>query len=672
MRRASLAGVVTRVTSWVGLVLLTLVPALGCKERAPRPLVLPAVERTWVPLSGLPLRGPATAQVTLLVFCDFQSPYCARAAERLRELKLANGDALRIQYRFNPLPLYPQSQLAAEASVAAAEQGQFWRYHDILFAHQDALDRASLERYAQELGLELPRFRDALDTERARQKVDDDSLLAGKLQARGAPVFYVNGRPVRGLVPTDVLQKLIDEEKAVARSVLDSGVEPKALYQRIAGRDAATENPPATSTALPENLPATSSAPPEPAPVPNVSLSDPDPVYKVPVGESPSKGPADARVTIVLWSDFECTRCGSFEAALDTAVASAPRDVRVVWKFRPVVDHLGALLASEAALAAGKQGKFWQMHDKLFADPDFEQPKLEEHARQLGLDLAAFHTALEERTYSEQVARDLELSEELAIGNLPTLFINGRRLEYGGGGRSQPNVALTAEALRERIQQELQAAQRLVKQGVPAAKLYETLTAQGQEFGPPVGEIPALPTGLYAVDVGDSPVRGPQDAPITIVTFSDFQCPYCARLEKTLARVRSHYGDKVRIVWKDAPNMELHPGAMVAHEAARAAGEQGRFWEMHDRIFSRPFVLRRSTFEQYAAGLGLDLARFREALDSGRFQAEIREESAYGVSLAGPSGTPAVFVNGRLLPGAFPFETFRQVIDEELQRRKGL
>ncbi|MFY0574303.1 DsbA family protein [Cystobacter fuscus] len=172
--------------------------------------------------------------------------------------------------------------------------------------------------------------------------------------------------------------------------------------------------------------------------------------------------------------------------------------------------------------------------------------------------------------------------------------------------------------------------------------------------------------------MGDSPVRGPQDAPITIVTFSDFQCPYCARLEKTLARVRSHYGDKVRIVWKDAPNMELHPGAMIAHEAARAAGEQGRFWEMHDRIFSRPFVLRRSTFEQYAAGLGLDLARFREALDSGRFQAEIREESAYGVSLAGPSGTPAVFVNGRLLPGAFPFETFRQVIDEELQRRKGL
>ncbi|MET0401418.1 MAG: thioredoxin domain-containing protein [Cystobacter sp.] len=643
----------------MGLVLLTLVPVLGCKERAPRPLVLPAVERTWVPLSGLSLRGPATAQVTLLVFCDFQSPYCARAAERLRELKLANGDALRIQYRFNPLPLYPQSQLAAEASVAAAEQGQFWRYHDLLFAHQDALDRASLERYAQELGLDLPRFRDALDTERARQKVDDDSLLAGKLQARGAPVFYVNGRAVRGLVPTDVLQKLIDEEKAVASSVLDSGVEPKALYQRIAGRDAVPEHPPAPS-----------SPPPEP-PAPNVSLSDPDPLYKVPVGESPSKGPADARVTIVLWSDFECTRCGTFEAALETAMASAPRDVRVVWKFRPVVDHLGVLLASEAALAAGKQGKFWQMHDKLFADPDFEPAKLEEHARQLGLDLTAFRTALEERTYSEQVARDLELSEELAIGNLPTLFINGRRLEYGAGGRSQPNVSLTAEVLRERIQQELQAAQRLVKQGVPAAKLYETLIAQGQEYGPQVGEIPALPTGHYAVDVGDSPVSGPRDAPITLVTFSDFQCPYCVRLEKTLDRVRAHYGDKVRIVWKDAPNMELHPGAMIAHEAARAAGEQGRFWEMHERIFNRPFVLRRSTFEQYAAGLGLDLARFREALDSGRFQVAIREESAYGISLAGPSGTPAVFVNGRLLPGAFPFDTFRQVIDEELQRRKG-
>jgi protein-disulfide isomerase len=653
--RASIIGGASRAQGWWALALGALLALTGCKDRTPPP-VLSKVERTWIPLSALPLRGPATARLTLLVFCDFQSPYCARADALLTSLRREYGDALRVQFRHNTLPYYPESQLASEASAAAAEQGQFWRYHDVLYAHPDALDRASLERYAQELGLDLARFRDALDTERARSKVDADAIIAAQIGVRGGPVFYVNGRPLRGLVDRAVLKAFLDEELVAADAVLASGVAPKELYQRLAQAPLESQAPEPVAAAAPET------------PARNPGPLEPDPVYKVEVGDAPSKGPADAKVTLVLWSDFECTRCGTFESTLASLAAAHPRDLRIVWKFRPVPDHPNAILASEAALAAGAQGKFWPMHDKLFANPDLERPTLEEHARQLGLDLARFQAALEDRTYAPQVARDLEISEELAIGNLPTLFINGKRLEYGGGGRDQESTALTPAVLRSRVEEELQHATQLLKQGVAASQLYETVIAQGRTQGPSLGELPPLPRGVYHVDIGDAPVRGPANAPLTIVLFSDFQCPYCTRVEKTLERVRAQYGDKVRIVWKDSPNLEIHQEALTAHEAARAAGEQGHFWEMHDKIFSRPFAIHRAMLDKYALELGLDMDRYRSALETGKFRAAIQQDTAYGVSLAGQGGTPAVFINGRLLPGAFPFETFRQVLDEELAR----
>jgi protein-disulfide isomerase len=650
--------VVRRVTGVIGLTLMAVLPMLGCKERAQRPLPSNTVERSWVPLSATPLRGPATAKVTLVVFCDFQSPYCARASERLKEVQREYGETVRIQYRHNTLPmLYPHSQLAAEASMAAGEQGQFWRYHDLLFSRRDVTpDRATLEGYARELGLDLERFKDAIDSERARLMVDADAILAGKIGVRGAPVVFVNGRPLRGLTELARLEQLIEEESAGADALLASGVAPRELYQRVA------QAPVETAVSGSPELPTDAADSPAPRVAPPNRKLDAKTVYKLPVEGAPSRGPKDARVTIVLWSDFECGfKCSQLEPTLQALVAAHPRDVRLVWKFRPVPDHPQALLASEAAVAADKEGKFWQMHDLLFSNPGLERDKLEAHASKLGLDMTRFRQALDERTYAEQILADVDLSEKLSIANLPQLFINGR---------PQPRDAMSSEALEARVKEELAQAGQLLKQGVPAEGLYSFIIANGLEGVPEPGlsELPPLPKGTYTVDIGDSPVRGPKDAPITIVTFSDFQCPYCARLEKTLARLGERYGDKLRVVWKDAPNLEFHKEAMLAHQAARAAGEQGRFWEMHDQIFRRPYLLSRDMFERYARELGLDMERFRAALDSGRFQEAIREETAYGISLAGPSGTPTVFINGRLIMGAYPYDVFRQIIDEELAR----
>ena len=173
------------------------------------------------------------------------------------------------------------------------------------------------------------------------------------------------------------------------------------------------------------------------------------------------------------------------------------------------------------------------------------------------------------------------------------------------------------------------------------------------------------PTRL-SVDTKGAPVRGNVNAPVTIVEFSDFQCPFCARARPTVNRVREVYGDKVRILFRDFP-LQMHPQAMKAAEAASCAGDQGKFWEMHDRLFASQAKLQVPELKQYAADLGLKADAFAECLDSGKYASKWQQGLADGTQY-GVTGTPAFFINGRPLMGARPFEDFASVIDEELER----
>jgi predicted DsbA family dithiol-disulfide isomerase len=164
----------------------------------------------------------------------------------------------------------------------------------------------------------------------------------------------------------------------------------------------------------------------------------------------------------------------------------------------------------------------------------------------------------------------------------------------------------------------------------------------------------------------DAPTRGNPDAPVTIVEFSDFQCPYCARARPAVNRVREVYGDKVRFVFRHFP-LAFHGQAEKAGEAAACAGDQGRFWDMHDRLWANPGKLGVEDLKEHATALGLDEERFGQCLDSGRLAELVQKDIQAGARL-GVSGTPAFFINGRPITGAQPFETFAQVIDEELER----
>ncbi|HWO41109.1 MAG TPA: thioredoxin domain-containing protein [Candidatus Eisenbacteria bacterium] len=176
------------------------------------------------------------------------------------------------------------------------------------------------------------------------------------------------------------------------------------------------------------------------------------------------------------------------------------------------------------------------------------------------------------------------------------------------------------------------------------------------------------PPPIYRVDVSTAgaPFRGAPDAPVTIVEFSEFQCPFCSRVQATLKQLLERYPDKVKLVYRDFPLDGLHPNARLAAEAARCAQDQGKFWEYHDALFSHFPQAAPEDLKEYAAQIGLDTVKFDSCLSGRIHKATVQRDIDEGMRL-GVTGTPAFFVNGRPLSGAQPVNAFVKLIDDELK-----
>jgi protein-disulfide isomerase len=175
----------------------------------------------------------------------------------------------------------------------------------------------------------------------------------------------------------------------------------------------------------------------------------------------------------------------------------------------------------------------------------------------------------------------------------------------------------------------------------------------------------ALKPPKVDVSTAGRPARGPEAAPITIIEFSDYECPFCKRAEPTVKKVLETYGDKVRLVYRHYP-LEFHATARPAAEASACAAAQGKFWEYHDKLFASS-ELSDATLKKIAGEVGLDQAKFDECFAKKQFKADIDKDVA-DASSVGVTGTPAFFINGRMISGAQPFEKFKEIIDDELSR----
>jgi protein-disulfide isomerase len=168
------------------------------------------------------------------------------------------------------------------------------------------------------------------------------------------------------------------------------------------------------------------------------------------------------------------------------------------------------------------------------------------------------------------------------------------------------------------------------------------------------------------VDIGKSPVKGSDDAPITIVEFSDFQCPFCSRGAQTLEDVVKEYPGKIKIVFKNLP-LPFHPEAKPAAIAALAAGKQGKFWQMHDKLFANQNALGSDLYPALAKELGLDVNKFTKDLGDAELAKQVEEDAALAASL-GIQGTPGFFVNGVQIRGARPLPYFKAIVDRWLAK----
>lgn len=193
--------------------------------------------------------------------------------------------------------------------------------------------------------------------------------------------------------------------------------------------------------------------------------------------------------------------------------------------------------------------------------------------------------------------------------------------------------------------------------GAPAAaaQTSSTQAANGQQQTPT----------RYDVSAANRPSIGPEGAPITIIEFSDYECPFCKKFHaETFGKIMDTYKGKIRFVYRNFPLTGIHPDASPAAEAANCAGEQGDYWAYHDKLLSGA-TLGDQVYTQYATDLGLDLTKFQDCRTNHKYQSIIQEDYNFAENL-GIRSTPTFFINGLAIVGAQPFEVFKQVIDQEL------
>jgi protein-disulfide isomerase len=335
--------------------------------------------------------------------------------------------------------------------------------------------------------------------------------------------------------------------------------------------------------------------------------------------EPPGHAPAQQKVIVVEYSGFDCAPCAEVSGLLNKLGAARKLSLQVLFKNAPRSPE--ALLAHEAALAAGQQGKFWEMHDLLFAQPTTNYAQILEMARTLNLDFKRFQTAIDEREFREKVMTDLIEARGLGIEVTPTIFLNGTKL-----------------------------------QGIEQIQSFVT-----RATSPP--SEPPNPDTIHKFDLAGSPSSGPDDAPVTIVEFADFRCGYCAEHSRIVTELVSAYPGKIRRIFKHFP-IQPNADGKLPHLGSMAAMVQGRFWDMHRALMNRPLSGRDDLISR-AVAIGLDMPSFVHDLDASEganiIQRDIEEGDRSDIRM-----TPTTFINGRLLSGRADLESLKKRVDSIL------
>lgn len=571
---------------------------------------------------GQPFMGDPAAPILMEEYSDFQCPFCSRFFNQtlpsLKENQIASGDVVLVYYDFPLMRIHPQAMGAHQAGRCVAESGAraFWEMHDLLFENIDewsgqANTTPIFATYAEEVGVDVEEFITCMDEAVYESAVMAD--LNGGIQRgiNSTPSFFLNDSLVAGAQPLSVFEQAIN-------TLLSGGQLATAPTQQQA---AAVPTP----AALNDNVAA--------------RLGNPD-----------------APVTIVEFTDYQCPYCSQHATdTMDQIVQELVETGRVqyILKDFPLDNlHPEARLGAVAARCAGEQDAYWEMHHALFANqqlwsgagPEVAEDGLATLAQQLGLNVRDFNACIASGRHDAAVEANYQEGSSLGVTGTPAFFIDGYPLV---GARPYE----------------------VFEYAVGLAQNGQLAQAYAQPTQPQAQPTPAGPVDVPLDDVAFS--IGDPNAPVTIVEYTDYQCPYCGRhFQQTYPQILEQYVEtgQVRYVFKDFPLTSIHPQAYAAAEAARCAGDQGAYLEMHDMLFSRQneWNGRNNTteiFTGYAAELDLDTNTFSSCMETRKYEEAVAADLQEGVGF-GVRGTPAFFINGHILSGAQPFSTFQQAIEQ--------
>jgi len=311
-------------------------------------------------------------EVTVEVFDDFQCPYCGQFSKTVRQLQSKGIEGIKTHVVFKnfPLSFHPDAQLAAQAAMAAREQGKFWEMHDLLYGNQAALKRDDLLRDAKKLGLDMDRFGKDLDSDRVKQIIQADFAEGMKRGVQGTPTFFVNGKAYSGVMPYEKVKQLVVEEYGKRRAIAE----------------------------IPDSL--------------------------------LSEGPAGAPLTIEFFADLESPISQSAKRMLDQIIAQHPSEVRIQFRNFPLSFHPLAGMAHGAAMAAARDGHFWEFVTYILDHQEtLREQDLIAYAGTLGMDQTKFAETIEQRRYEPRVDADLAEGFQRGVRGSPVIFVNGRRID---------------------------------------------------------------------------------------------------------------------------------------------------------------------------------------------------------------------------------------------------
>jgi protein-disulfide isomerase len=463
----------------------------------------------------------------------------------------------------------------------------------------------------------------------------------------------------------------VPPDKPITEAEQATDVEQNVAEAVVADEAVAQDKAAPSAVAVSDEAVAGKAAKPHPAAVPEFVPPQPVTLATGPEAVAFAMGDPDAPVQIVEFTDYQCPFCQRYATeTMPTLLENLVDSGRVSYAIKDLpLDsiHPEARSASVAARCAGEQEAYLPMHDAIFASQAEWQGMGDEAeaiftylAVDLDLNVDTFSTCMADDRQAEKVQANVDEAMSLGVNGTPFFFIEG----YGVSGAQPYEMFEAAVELAEtgELEEVIQA---------QARQVYELMLAQQAAMAEPE---PAQPAAPIEVPLNDAITFGDPNAPVTIVEYSDFQCPFCARYAlQTFPQIEEKLIEtgKVRYVFKDLPLISIHPQAVLAAEASRCAAVQelgsAGYLAMHNILFERQTEWSGQAdaadlFAGYAADIGLDSESFATCLQEHEFEAAIQADVQEAQEL-GFRGTPAFLINGQPVMGAQPFEVFEQAVE---------